>query len=63
MDLTASDPFFILPVVTSASVFLHIKIGADGVDTDSVPPFMRNLLLALPLISLPVMCQFPAVRV
>ena len=61
-DLTIADPYFLLPVITAGSVFVHIKMGADGVDAKSMPPAIRKLLLAMPLISLPVMCQFPAVN-
>jgi hypothetical protein len=45
----------------SLSVFFHLKIGADGVDLSSMPKVVRNFMLVLPFISLPVMCQFPAV--
>ena len=60
-DLTVSDPYFLLPILTSTSLLINLKVGGDGQSLDAMPPFMRNVLFALPLISLPVMCAFPAV--
>ena len=61
VDLTAQDPLFLLPVITSLSVFLHLKTGADGVSADQMPKPIRNFMLALPFISCPFMCFFPTV--
>jgi len=59
-DLTAQDPIFLLPVLTSASLLLHLKLGADGLNPQQVAPMMRNFLFVMPIIGLPIMCQFPA---
>ena len=61
VDLTLKDPFYALPVITCSSIFLHLKLGGDGVDLNSMQKSLRTILLCLPLISLPVMCQFPTV--
>lgn len=60
-DLTVSDPYFLLPIFTTSSLLLNLKVGGDGASLDTLPPFMRKVLFALPLISLPVMCAFPTV--
>jgi YidC/Oxa1 family membrane protein insertase len=60
-DLTVPDPYYLLPLITSSSLFIHIKIGADGMSTEGMPSFFQKFMLCLPIISLPVMCQFPAV--
>ena len=60
-DLTISDPIMLLPVLTSASLFVNISMGAEGVDPNSVPPLMKKFLYWMPFLSLPVMVQFPAV--
>ena len=62
-DLTLQDPFFALPVITCGSIFLHLQMGADGVDMGSMQKTIRTVLLVMPLISLPIMCHFPAVSV
>lgn len=61
VDLTAQDPLYLLPVITSVSVFLHLKTGADGVSADQMPKPIRNFMLALPFMSCPFMCYFPTV--
>ena len=60
-DLTMSDPYFLLPVLTTSSLLLNIKMGGDGASIDTLPPFLRKMIFALPIISLPVMCAFPSV--
>ncbi len=45
-----------------SSIFIHLKLGADGVDLSSMQKNLRIFMLCLPWISLPVMCQFPSVR-
>ena len=58
-NLAVADPIFMLPVMTCTSLFLNVKVGGDGADT--LPPAFKTMLYILPIISLPVMCQFPAV--
>lgn len=60
VDLTAADPFYLLPVITSISVFCHLKYSSDGIDLSSMHQTFRAILLCLPFIGLPFMCQFPA---
>jgi len=39
-NLAAADPFYLLPLLTSASLFINTKIGGDGADT--LPPFFEK---------------------
>jgi len=59
-DLSAADPFFLLPLLTTSSLLVNLWIGGDGLDLNSLPPFMRKLIFVLPIISFPVMCSFPS---
>jgi membrane protein insertase Oxa1/YidC/SpoIIIJ len=59
VDLTVADPYFLLPVMTASSVFIHLKMGADGVNIDNMPKGMQKFILAMPIITLPFMCMFP----
>merc|ERR1712098_472778 len=58
-DLTLSDPMYILPLLTSSTIYLQLYLGADGLDASNMPPFMKKVMYALPLVSLPIMIQFP----
>lgn len=59
-DLTLADPMCVLPVLTATTLFFQLYLGADGINTDTMPPFMKKLMFAMPLISVPVMINFPA---
>ena len=61
MDLTTNDPLFLLPILTSVSTLINLKLGADGIDMNRQPKFMKNLMFSLPFLALPVMCYFPSV--
>jgi len=59
-DLTIADPYFLLPMLTSASLLVHIKVGGDGISVENQPDFVKKIFYAMPFISIPIMCQFPA---
>ncbi|KAJ8683965.1 hypothetical protein QAD02_019757 [Eretmocerus hayati] len=59
-DLTVPDPYYLLPVITCATLFLTIKTGADFVRTDSMGPIMRNVITVAPLIMFPFIMNFEA---
>jgi len=59
-DLIAADPHLLLPVLTCTTIYIQIYLGADGLDSSNMPAFMKKLMYVLPLISLPIMTQFPA---
>lgn len=58
-DLTLADPTLILPLATGATIYLQLYLGADGMKTENMPGFMKVIIYAMPLISIPVMIQFP----
>ena len=43
LDLTLADPFYILPVLTASTIYLQIYFAADGMNTDTMPPFMKKV--------------------
>ena len=47
-DLTAIDPYIILPLLTSASLFVNFKLGGDGVDR--LPPPVRKIMELIPFL-------------
>jgi len=59
-DLVVSDPTFILPLTAAGTIGLMMHLGADGVNLDTMPPIMKKLMYALPIVSIPVMIAFPA---
>ncbi|GAB6033380.1 hypothetical protein CHUAL_013143 [Chamberlinius hualienensis] len=62
-DLTMSDPFYILPLLTCATLFVTLEIGAEGgMRTDNMK-MMRYVLRALPIVIFPFMMNFPTALV
>ena len=60
-DLTTKDPYYILPLMTSATLFLQFKLGADGANMQQVGPMAKAFLKLFPLILFPMTATFPAV--
>jgi len=60
-DLSISDPLFLLPIMTSSTLALQLYLGADGINTATMPAFMKKIMYVMPIMSLPFMVQFPAV--
>ena len=61
-DLTVSDPFYLLPLLTSTTLFLQLKLGADGVNFNHVGPIVGKVLkYGLPSIVFIATMNFPAV--
>ena len=50
----------VLPIVTASTIYLQIYLNADGMNTDTMPEIMKKLMYLLPLISVPIMINFPA---
>ena len=45
-DLTSSDPYFILPVITASTLFLAVYSNAEGGPSkETLPPAVRKILL------------------
>jgi len=59
-DLSVCDPYYLLPIITSTTLFVQLYLGADGINTATMPPIMKKIFYVMPLISFPFMIQFPA---
>uniref|UniRef100_A0A674H780 Mitochondrial inner membrane protein OXA1L-like n=1 Tax=Taeniopygia guttata TaxID=59729 RepID=A0A674H780_TAEGU len=58
-DLAAPDPFYVLPVLVTASTWLVLELGAEtGVSAPGAGP-VRQILRLLPLFFLPFILHFP----
>ncbi|XP_073960247.1 OXA1L mitochondrial inner membrane protein [Choristoneura fumiferana] len=60
MDLTVPDQFFLLPLITSATLWATIELGVDGGRLEaSNMVMMRYFLRAIPLVMIPFTINFP----
>ena len=46
-DLVASDPMFVLPVVAAGTMGMMMYLGADGMNTSSMPPMLLKVSCVL----------------
>lgn len=61
-DLTVVDQYYILPVVTSATMWLTIELGADSTKlSEANMQTMKYVLRAMPVCILPFTINFPGV--
>ncbi|EDW79887.1 uncharacterized protein Dwil_GK18022 [Drosophila willistoni] len=60
-DLTLADPFYLLPLITSATLYLTIEIGTDSARLSAANMnTMKYVLRALPLVIFPFTMNFPS---
>lgn len=60
MDLTVPDQYFLLPLLTSATMWATIELGVDGGRLDAQNmQMMRYFLRAIPLVMIPFTINFP----
>ncbi|XP_010740031.3 mitochondrial inner membrane protein OXA1L isoform X2 [Larimichthys crocea] len=58
-DLTAADPFYILPLAVTGTMFFILELGAEsGVDNPNLRA-MKTVFRIMPLIILPLTINFP----
>ncbi|KAL6424682.1 hypothetical protein ACFW04_009979 [Cataglyphis niger] len=57
-DLTIHDPYYVMPIVCSITMYITIELGADGTNLKTMGVF-RYVLRALPFVILPFMIHFP----
>ena len=43
LDLSISDPLFLLPIMTSSTLALQLYLGADGINTATMPALMKKV--------------------
>lgn len=61
-DLTLPDQYFLLPVLTSATLYLTIELGTDGAKLAAQNmQTMRYVLRAMPVIIFPFTMNFPGI--
>lgn len=62
VDLTLADPFYLLPLITSTTVWITLEIGADGMKLNSpqYSQIMKYVLRGIPIIMFPFTMNFPA---
>lgn len=58
-NLTLADPFYLLPLLTSSTLYLQLRLGAEGARLDQMGPKMKIAMTVLPFIMLPVTINFP----
>ncbi|KAK5893453.1 hypothetical protein CgunFtcFv8_006325 [Champsocephalus gunnari] len=58
-DLTAADPFYILPVIVTGTMFFILELGAEsGVDNPNLRT-MKTVFRIMPFVILPFTINFP----
>ncbi|XP_051983269.1 mitochondrial inner membrane protein OXA1L-like [Xyrauchen texanus] len=58
-DLTASDPFYILPIAVTGTMFAILELGAEsGVDSPNLRA-MKTVFRIMPFVILPLTINFP----
>lgn len=60
-DLTLRDPYYALPLLTSATVFLQLKFATDGISLDTISPTMKKVAMCMPVLIVPMTVGFPSV--
>lgn len=59
-DLTIPDPYYLMPLITSATLFLTIELGADTAKLQAANMgAMKYVLRAMPVIIFPFTVNFP----
>lgn len=60
-DLTIPDPYFMLPLITSTTLYLTIEIGTDSARLSAQNMhIMKYVLRAIPVVIFPLTMNFPA---
>lgn len=61
VDLTARDSYYVLPVITCASLFLTIELGTDSVKAQSFGKTWKYVIRAIPVVIFPFIYKFEGV--
>jgi len=43
LDLSMADPTYILPLITTSTIYLQLYLGADGLNTSTMPDLMKKV--------------------
>lgn len=60
-DLTAPDPFYLLPIFTSATLFVTLELGTDTVAASSMGGHMKYVMRIMPIVMFPFIMNFEGV--
>ncbi|KAG8953888.1 Mitochondrial inner membrane protein oxa1l [Tulasnella sp. 419] len=60
VDLTAADPYYILPIMSTAAMMSMLKMSTKDTPQTAASGHMSNFFLVLSAISFPVMAAFPS---
>ena len=60
LDLTTKDPYFILPILTAATLALNMKLGMDATDQSQTPEPIKKFMKVIPVVTLAATCTFPS---
>lgn len=60
VNLTVADPYYALPLMTSATTYIMMKLGADGMTppNERANPLLKYGIRALPILLLPITINF-----
>jgi len=59
-NLTVTDPFYLLPLMTCCTTYLQFRTGAEGARLDMMSPKMKIAMTVLPFCLFPVTMNFAA---
>jgi len=59
-NLTMADPFYLLPILTSTTLYVQMKLGTEGVSLDSMGPMGKTVMKVAPFVLIPMTMNFPA---
>merc|ERR1712059_20319 len=58
-NLTLTDPFYLLPLLTSGSLYLQLKMGAEGAKLENMTGLAKKAMTVMPFIMIPITINFP----
>lgn len=61
-DLTMPDPYYILPLCTSVTMYCVTLLIMQQSTVQNVPPLMKKLIKTIPIVSFVFSMNFPGVR-
>ncbi len=60
-DLTVADPYYVLPLLTSATLYLQLHFATEGASLEQAGPILRGFMKVMPAFLFPITMSFPAV--
>ena len=60
-DLSVCDPYRLLPLITSVSMYYQLKLGTEGANLDQMGPLAKKVMMMMPVPLFLITMNFPAV--